>query len=150
MEIILKQDVANLGNKDDIVTVKDGYANNFLIPRGLAVMATASMKKMHIENMKQRAHKEEKLREDAGAIAEKIEGIVFKVGTKTNDTGKIYGSITTIMLAEAMQEAGIEVDRRNIKIADDDIKELGTYTANVKLFKDIRANFSFEVVEEKE
>ncbi|HQL70566.1 MAG: 50S ribosomal protein L9 [Bacteroidales bacterium] len=148
MEIILKQDVANLGHKDDIVKVKDGYANNFLIPQGMAVMATASAKKMHTENMKQRAHKEEKLRADAQSFASKITASAFKVGAKVSSTGKIFGSVNTIMLAEALKNAGFEVDRKNIKIKEEDVKEVGMYHASVKLYKDIKVEIEFEVVAE--
>jgi large subunit ribosomal protein L9 len=148
MEIILKQDVTNLGHKDDIIKVKDGYANNFLIPQGYASLATPSAKKMHAENMKQRAHKEEKFRANAQAFAEKITSSSFKVGAKVSSTGKIFGSVNTIMLAEALQNAGYEVDRKNIKIKEDEVKEVGIFHASVKLYKDIKVEIEFEVVAE--
>ncbi|HQP04758.1 MAG TPA: 50S ribosomal protein L9 [Bacteroidales bacterium] len=148
MEIILKQDVANLGHKDDIVKVKDGYANNYLIPQGFATLATPSAKKMHSENMKQRAHKEEKLRAGAQAFADKLTGSRFKIATKVSSTGKIYGSVNTIMLSEALLGSGFEVDRKNIKIKEEEVKEVGVYHASVKLYKDIRVEFEFEVVAE--
>lgn len=148
MEIILKQDVTKLGNKDDIVKVKDGYANNFLIPQGMAIMASSSAKKMHAENMKQRSHKEEKFRGDAQAFADKISSSTFKVGTKVSSTGKIFGSVNTIMLAEALLNAGFEVERKNIKIKEEEVKEVGTYHANIKLYKDIKVEIEFEVVAE--
>jgi len=148
MEIILKQDVANLGHKDDIIKVKDGYANNYLIPQGFATIATTSAKKMHAENMKQRAHKEEKFRAGAQAFAERITGGSFKVATKVSSTGKIYGSVNTIMLAEALQNAGFEVERKNIKIKEEEVKEVGIYHASVKLYKDIKVEIEFEVVAE--
>ncbi len=149
MEIILKQDVANLGHKDDIVIVKNGYATNYLIPQGFAVMATASAKKVHAENMKQRAHKETKIREEATAMAAKLEGLTVKVGAKTSTTGKIFGSVNNIQLAEALAAQGFDIDRKNITIVgEDNIKEVGTYEATVKLHREIKANIKFEVVSE--
>lgn len=149
MEIILKQDVVKLGHKDDIVTVKDGYASNFLIPQGLATMATPSAKKVHAENMKQRAHKEAKFREEAIQIVAKLEGTVVTVGAKTSSTGKIFGSVNNIQIAEALIAKGFEVDRKNITIVgEDNIKEVGTYEAVIKIYRDIKANIKFEVVSE--
>ncbi|HPG73558.1 MAG TPA: 50S ribosomal protein L9 [Bacteroidales bacterium] len=149
MEIILKQDITNLGHKDDIVKVKDGYANNYLIPQGMASLATPSAKKMHTENMRQRAHKEEKLRADAQAFADKISSKSFKIATKVSTTGKIFGSVNTIMLAEALGKAGYEIDRKNIKIREEDVKEVGVYHANVKVYKDIKVDIEFEVIAEE-
>ncbi len=149
MEIILKQDVANLGHKDDIVTVKNGYATNYLIPQGFAVMATASAKKVHAENMKQRAHKEAKIREEATTLAAKLEGLTVKVGAKTSSTGKIFGSVNNIQIAEALAAQGYDIDRKNITIVgEDNVKEVGTYEATVKLHREIKANIKFEVVSE--
>lgn len=149
MEIILKQDVANLGHKDDIVTVKNGYATNYLIPQGFATLATPSAKKVHAENMKQRAHKETKIREEAAALAAKLEGLTVTVGAKTSTTGKIFGSVNNIQLAEALAAKGFEIDRKNIAIVgEDNIKEVGTYEATVKLHREIKANIKFEVVSE--
>ena len=149
MEIILKQDVHGLGHKDDLVKVKDGYAQNFLIPQGMATTATPSAKKVHAENMRQRAHKEEKLRNDATANAKKLENVVITVGAKTSTTGKIFGSVNTIQLAEVLNEKGYNVDRKNITIYDaDNIKEVGTFKAKVKLYKDITIDIQFEVVSE--
>jgi large subunit ribosomal protein L9 len=149
MEIILKQDVQNLGHKDDIVKVKDGYARNYLIPQGFATFASPSARKVHAENMKQRAHKEEKLRQDAEAAAKKLDGVTLKVGAKTSTTGKIFGSVTTIQLAEVLTEKGYAVERKNITIYDqDNVKEIGTYKAKVKLYKDISVDLEFEVVAE--
>lgn len=150
MEIILKQDVKNLGNKDDIVVVKDGYGANYLIPQGMAIMATPSAKKIHAENLKQRAHKEAKIREDASAVAAKLEGIVVKVATKVSSNGKVFGSINNIQVAEALVAMGHEIDRKNIEIAGSDtIKELGVYDAVVKCYRDIKANIKIEVVGEE-
>ncbi|MBR4264870.1 MAG: 50S ribosomal protein L9 [Bacteroidales bacterium] len=149
MEIILKQDIANLGSKDDIVTVKPGYANNYLIPQGFATVATESAKKVLAENKKQQAHKEEKLRNDATEKAKLIENKEIKIGAKTSTTGKIFGSVNTIQIAEALAKKGIEVDRKAITIQDEaNIKEVGKYKATIKLYKDIKANIEFEVVAE--
>lgn len=148
MDIILKQDVPNLGHADDIVTVKDGYGRNFLIPQGIAVMASVSAKKMHAENQRQRAHKEEKLREDATAMQSKMEGTKITIGAKTSTKGKIFGSVNTIQIAESLNKMGFDIERKNITIKDDVIKEVGTYTATVKLYKDIKVDIEFEIVPE--
>jgi len=111
MEIILKQDITNLGQKDDIVKVKDGYARNFLIPQGLATSATESAKKVLAENTKQRAHKEAKVKNEAAVQAEKMKNLKLKIGAKTSTTGKIFGSVNTIMLAEAIKEKGFDIVR---------------------------------------
>ena len=150
MEIILKQDVTKLGHKDDIVVVRAGYAMNYLIPQGMAILATASAKKIHAENMRQRAHKEAKLREDAQALAAKLQGVSVKLATKVSSTGKIFGSVNNIQIAEALEAKGFEIDRRNITIVgEDDVKEVGTYEATVKCYKDIKATINFEVVAEE-
>ena len=148
MEIILKKDVAKLGNADDIVTVKSGYALNYLIPQGFAILATESAKKQHAETIRQRAHKEEKLRADAEALAAKLAETLVKVAAKVSETGKIYGSVTTAQLSEALAAAGVEVDRRDITIVSESVKEVGTYEASVKCYKDIKGVFKFEVVAE--
>ena len=148
MEIILKKDVENLGNKDDIINVKSGYGRNYLIPQGLAILATQSAKKMHEENMKQRAHKETKLRTDAEQMAAKIENIQLKIAAKTSSTGKIFGSVNTIMISEALEKQGLEIDRKNITIKGDTIKEVGNYEAIIKLYKNIKAVVKFEVFAE--
>lgn len=150
MEIILKQDVHNLGHKDDIVVVKNGYANNYLIPQGMAIMATATAKKIHAENMRQKAHKEAKLRDDAAALAAKLEGLTVKLTTKVSSQGKIFGSVNNIQIAEALAAMGHEIDRRNIVIVDaENVKEVGTYDAVVRCYKDIKANIKIEVVGEE-
>jgi len=148
MEIILKEDIPNLGYKDDIVKVKDGYARNYLIPKGFAVQATSSMKKAHLEIMKQRAKKEENIRQEAMATAERLANTTIKVVAKTSSTGKIFGSVNNIQIAEALEKEGIKMDRRNIIINAEHIKELGTYTATVKIYKDIKADVTFEVISE--
>lgn len=148
MEIILKKDVAKLGNADDIVTVKSGYALNYLIPQGYAILATESAKKVLAENIRQRAHKEAKFRADAEALAAKLAETLVKVSAKVSETGKIYGSVTTAQLADALVEAGLEVDKKDIEILSDSVKETGTYEASVKCYKDIKGTFKFEVVAE--
>lgn len=149
MEIILKQDVPNLGHKDDIVIVRNGYATNYLIPQGFAILATPSAKKMHAENMRQRAHKETKIREEAQALAAKLEGIQVTLATKVSSTGKIFGSVNNIQIAEALAAKGFEIDRRNITISGEDaVREVGIYDAVVKCHKEIKANIKIEVVAE--
>lgn len=148
MEIILKQDVPNLGHKDEIVNVKNGYARNYLIPRGMATVATESAKKVLAENVKQRAHKEAKVKTDAEAIAKKLEGISLTIGAKTSTTGKIFGSVNTIQIAEALANKGFEIDRKNISLPDDHVKEVGNYTAEIKLHRDVKVTIQFEVVSE--
>jgi len=148
MEVILKKDVENLGYQDEMVDVKPGYARNFLIPRGLAVFATVSEKKMLEETIRQRAHKEEKIQEEANAKAAKLENETIKIGAKVGENGKIFGSVNTIQLADALKEAGHDVDRKNITIKNEPIKEIGTYEAEVTLHKDIKQTIKFEVVGE--
>lgn len=148
MEIILKKDVANLGHADDIVNVKTGYAANYLIPQGFAILATPSAKKVLAENIRQRAHKEAKLRADAEALAAKLAGMTVKVSAKVSENGKIYGSVTTMQISEALAAAGVEVDRKDIAILSESVKELGIYDASVKCYKEIKGEFKFEVVAE--
>ncbi len=148
MEVILKQDIKGLGYKDDKVTVRNGYGRNFLLPKGMAVLATESVKKMHTEILKQRAFKEDKLRKEAAVNAEKLAGVSIKVGAKAGESGKIFGSVTNIQIADALQKAGYNVERKNIEIAEDNIKALGTYTAKVRLYKDVAATVNFEVIAE--
>ena len=148
MEIILLQDVSNLGNKDEIVKVKNGYARNYLIPNGMAITATESSKKILAENTKQRAHKEAKIKADAEVIAKKLEGVKLTIGAKTSSTGKIFGSVNTIQIAEALASKGFEIDRRIISIQDDQIKEVGNYTAEVKLHREVKVKIEFEVIAE--
>ena len=149
MEIILKQDVPHLGHKDDVVVVKNGYATNYLIPQGFAIMATPSAKKVHAENLRQRAHKEAKLRADAEALAAKMEGMQVTVATKVSSTGKIFGSVNNIQVAEALAAKGFEMDRRNITIVGEEkLQEVGLYDAVVKCYKDIKATIKVEVVAE--
>lgn len=148
MEVILKQDIKGLGFKDDKVEVRNGYGRNFLIPKGMAILATESAKKMHAEILKQKAFKEDKLRKEASANAEKLSALTIKVGAKAGESGKIFGSVTNIQIADALQKAGYAVERKNIELGEDTIKQLGSYTAKVRLFKEVVANVSFEVVAE--
>jgi large subunit ribosomal protein L9 len=148
MEIILKQDINKLGQKYDIVNVKDGYGRNFLIPRGFAVAATPSAKKMHTENLRQRAHKEEKIKIAAQEIAGKLEGVKLIVGAKTSTSGKIFGSVNTIQIAESLKEKGFDIDRRSITLPEDQIKEIGSYKAVVKLHREVKVEIEFEIVGE--
>lgn len=148
MEVILKKDVDRLGYKDELVKVKNGYARNFLIPQKLAVLATESAKKVLAENVKQRAHKEEKIKGEAEAIALQIEKLAIKVGAKAGEKGKIFGSVNNIQLAEALKEAGFEIDRKKIVLQSDAIKNLGAYEAVITLHKNVKVNLNFEVVGE--
>ena len=148
MEIILKEDINNLGYKNDVVNVKNGYANNFLIPNGVAMRATKSAKKVLEENLKQRAHKEEKLRLDAQTIADSLQNKEVKVGAKTSSKGKIFGSVTNIQLADAINKKGFDIDRKKISIVQKEVKEIGTYQALIKLHRDVKVELEFEVVSE--
>ena len=147
MQVILKEDVINLGYKDDIVTVKDGYGRNFLIPMGKAVIASESARKVLAENLKQRAHKLAKIKEDAQALAAKLDGVSLTIGAKTSSTGTIFGSVTNIQVAEALAKAGFEIDRKII-IIKEAVKEVGNYKATLKLHKEVSVEIPFEVVSE--
>ncbi len=148
MEVILKEDVAKLGHKDDIVTVKNGYGRNYLIPQGIAALATPSAKKVLAENLKQRAHKLEKIKQDAVELAAKMDGLSLTIGAKASSTGKIFGSVNTIQIAEALGKQGFDIDRKIILIKEESIKELGKYTATVKLHREVKVDINFEVVAE--
>ncbi|HBG58889.1 50S ribosomal protein L9 [Proteiniphilum sp. UBA1028] len=147
MEVILKEDILNLGYKDDVVNVKKGYARNFLIPQGKAVIASESAKKVLAENQKQRAHKLAQIKADAQAIADKLEGVSLTIGAKTSSTGTIFGSVTNIQIADALKEKGFELDRKLILIKDQ-VKEVGSYKAIAKLHKEVSVEIPFEVVAE--
>lgn len=147
MQVILKEDVVNLGYKDDIVTVRDGYGRNFLIPQGKAVIASESAKKVLAENLRQRAHKLTKIKEDAQALAAKLEGVSLTIGAKTSSSGTIFGSVGNIQVAEALAKQGFEVDRKIIYIKDA-VKEVGSYKAQIKLHKEVSVEIPFEVVSE--
>ncbi len=146
MEIILKKDMPNLGDKDDIVNVKNGYALNYLIPKGFAIMATENAKVILAENKRQQAHKEEALRAKAQETADKLNGLKLIIGAKTSTTGKIFGSVTNVQIAEQLETKGFDIDRKKIHLPS--IKEVGTYKAQVRLFKDIKAEVEFEVISE--
>jgi len=148
MDIILKQDIPSLGHKDDIITVKDGYARNYLIPKGLAMNATASVKKMHQEILNQRSHKEAQIKKEAEAIADKMKDLKLTIGAKTSTKGKIFGSVNTIQLAESLKAEGYEIDRKDISIKEELIKEVGSYTASVKLHKEVVIEIPFDIIAE--
>jgi len=148
MQVILLDKVVNLGVLGEIVKVKDGYARNFLIPRGLASIATESNRKMLSETQKQRAHKAQKIKGDAESIAKQLESMTLRIGAKASEAGKIYGSITALQLADALSKHGVNVDRKKIRIDGDHIKATGTYTATINIHKDIKAKVNFEVFAE--
>ncbi|SMO64196.1 LSU ribosomal protein L9P [Saccharicrinis carchari] len=148
MDVILKDDVANIGHKNDVVRVKNGYGRNYLLPKGLAILATPSAMKVHEENMRQRAHKEEKIKNNALEMATKMEGLTLTVGAKTSTTGKIFGSVNTIQIAEALEKAGYSVERKHISIKEDQVKEIGSYVATVKLHREVKVEVNFDVVAE--
>lgn len=147
MQIILKEDINTLGYKDDVVTVKDGYGRNYLLPQGKAVIATESAKKMLAENLRQRAHKLAKIKEEAEIAAEKLKDVTLTIGAKTSSSGKIFGSVTNIQVAEALDKAGFNVDRKIIYIKEA-VKEVGSYVATIKLHKEVSVEIPFEVVSE--
>ena len=148
MEIILKEDVLNLGYKNDIVTVKSGYGRNYLIPTGKAVIASPAAKKMLAEELKQRAHKLEKIKKDAEAVAASLNGVSLKIATKVSATGAIYGSVGNIQIAEELAKLGHNIDRKII-VVKDSVKEVGNYKAVVKLHKEVSVEIPFEVVAEE-
>ncbi len=147
MKIILKEDISNLGYKDDVVEVKNGYGRNYLIPQGKAVIATPSALKILAENQKQRAHKLAKIKADAEALAASLEGVALTIATKTSSTGTIFGSVNNIQIAEALEKLGHNVDRKVIYIKEA-IKEVGSYSATLKLHKEVSVEIPFEVVSE--
>ncbi|WP_347160208.1 50S ribosomal protein L9 [Pontibacter chitinilyticus] len=147
MEIILKDDVKGLGYKNDIVSVKPGYGRNYLIPQGLAVIADKSSKKVVAENIRQAAHKAEKIKTDAQELANSIGDAVLEIPAKVGETGKIFGSVTTLQLSDALKAKGIEVDRKRISF-DQDVKTAGEYTATINLHKEVKHQVRFNVVAE--
>jgi large subunit ribosomal protein L9 len=149
MELILKEDVQNLGFKDDLVTVKNGYGRNYLIPNGLATMATVSAKKVLAENLKQRAHKEKKIVDAANKTAEAIKQLEIKITAKSGAADKLFGSVTNIDLADALAKQGQEIDKKYIAIQGGAIKRTGPYNAQIRLHRDVVVDFPFEVVGEK-
>ncbi len=147
MEVILKEDVTNLGYKNDIVKVKSGYGRNYLIPQGKAVIATPSARKVLAEDLRQRAHKLEKIKKDAEEIAAKLKDVTLVIKTKVSSTGTIFGSVTNIQIADELSKLGLEIDRKII-IIKESVKEVGNYTATVKLHKEVSVELPFEVVAE--
>lgn len=149
MEVILKQDVRNLGYKDDVIKVKNGYARNYLIPKGYADIATEVNKKVHAETLKQRAFKQEKIKKEAEKIAESLKNITVKVGAKVGTSGKIFGSVNAIQIAEAiLEQHKIDIDRKKIYVDGESVKEVGNYTAKINLHKEVQISINFEVVGE--
>ena len=148
MEVILKKNVDKLGYANEIVNVKPGYGRNFLIPQGYASLATASAKRAHEEMMKQKAHKENKLELEAQEIAAKLADVTVSIVTKAGENGKIFGSVNTLQLAEALRKEGFDIDRKSLKIKDEPIKEIGTFEAEANLFRGVKQSFKFEVVSE--
>jgi large subunit ribosomal protein L9 len=148
MEVILKKNVDNLGYANELVNVKNGYGRNFLIPQGYAILATASAKKAHAETMKQKSHKESKVLAEAEAIGKALEATSVKIVTKVGEKGKIFGSVNTLQLSEALKAEGVEIDRKSLKIKNEPIREIGSFEATANLHKDVQANFTFEVVGE--
>ena len=149
MELILKQDVENLGFINDLVTVKNGYGRNFLLPQGLAVLATPSTKKILAETLKQRAFKEKKIVDDAQKEADKLNGLEIKIVSKTGEGNKLFGSVSSANLVAALENKGVTIDKKFITIAGGLIKRTGQYEAKIRFHRDVIANFSFEVVGEK-
>jgi large subunit ribosomal protein L9 len=147
MELILKQDIKNLGEKDDVVNVRPGFGRNYLIPKGYATLATESAKKVLAENLKQAAFKQDKIKKDATEIAVKLEGIKLSIGAKAGETGKIFGSVNTIQIADALKKEGFDVDRRRITF-DVEPKFVGEYIANLNLHKEVKVKVPFDVVAE--
>ncbi len=149
MEIILKEDIPTLGFKDDIVTVKPGYARNYLIPKGLAILAVSSEKKKLAETIKQRAFKEEKLIKEAQSLADKLKDVLVKVGAKAGTSGKIFGSVNALQIADAIKnQYDIEIDRKKIIVDGESVKEVGTYKAKINLHKEVQFEIGFEVIAE--
>jgi large subunit ribosomal protein L9 len=149
MQVILKQDIPNVGYKDDIITVKNGYGRNYLIPQGLAILATETNKKVVAENKKQKSYKEDKIRNEAQTIAKALETITLKIGAKAGTSGKIFGSVNAIQIAHALKEQfNFDFDRKHIEVDGDSIKELGNYKAKVKLHKEVIVEIDFEVFAE--
>ncbi len=148
MEVILKQDVDNLGYENEIVKVKNGYARNYLIPQGLAILATETNRKVLAEVQRQKSFKEQKLRKDAETTQKLLEKLELRIGAKAGTSGKIFGSVNSIQIAEALNEKGFNIDRKKVDVDGDNIKELGNYTARVQLYRDIKAEVKFEVYAE--
>jgi large subunit ribosomal protein L9 len=149
MEVILKQDIANVGYKDDIITVKNGYGRNYLIPQGLAILATSTNKKVVAENKKQKSYKDDKVKNEALTVAKALEVINLKIGAKSGTSGKIFGSVNAIQISHALKEQfNFDIDRKSIEVDGESIKELGNYKAKIKLHKEVSVEIDFEVFAE--
>lgn len=148
MEVILKKDVDNLGFKDDLVSVKNGYGRNFLIPHGHAILATTSAKKVLAETLKQRAFKEKKIIDEAQKLANKVKGLTLKIIAKVGEGNKLFGSVTTSDLAQAIEKEGVTLDKKFISIAGGSVKRTGQYEASVRFHRDVISSLSFEVIAE--
>ncbi|MGB0886855.1 MAG: 50S ribosomal protein L9 [Vicingaceae bacterium] len=146
MKIILKENIEHVGFKDEVVEVKNGFARNFLIPQGMASLATPSAIKVLEENLRQSAVKNQKIKDEAQKTADALNDLVIKVSAKAGEKGKIFGSVNTIQLAEAIEKAGHKIDRKYMKIKGEAIKSLGSYEASARLHKDVAATIKFEVV----
>ncbi|MEC3907461.1 50S ribosomal protein L9 [Tamlana sp. 2201CG12-4] len=146
MELILKQDVENLGFKDDVVTVKNGYGRNFLIPQGKAILATISAKKVLAENLKQRAFKEKKIVDDANKVAEALKALEVKIASKVGAGDKLFGSVNNIDLAEALEKEGQSIDKKFINVIGGNVKRLGKYNAVIRLHREVSVDLPFEVI----
>ena len=147
MEVILKQDVDGLGYKNDTVKVRAGYGNNFLIPNGLALIANDSNKRLTAENIRQAAHKAEKLKQDATALAGKIGELTIEIGTKAGESGKIFGAVTALQIADALKAKGFDIDRKKVHLKEVP-KQIGTYSANLDLHKEVKHEIKVKVVAE--
>ncbi len=147
MKIILKEDINNLGYKDDVVEVKSGYGRNYLIPQGKAVIATPAALKVLAEDQRQRAHKLAKIKADAEAVAASLEGVALTIGAKTSATGTIFGSVNALQIAEALEKLGHNIDRKLI-VLKENVKEVVKYNATIKLHKEVSVEIPFEVVAE--
>ncbi|MEY5001482.1 MAG: hypothetical protein RLZZ211_1518 [Bacteroidota bacterium] len=148
MEVILKKNVDKLGYANEVVTVKPGYGRNFLIPQGYAVLATASAKKAHEEIMRQKSHKESKMLAEAQEVAAKLADVTLSIATKAGENGKIFGSVNTVQLAEALRALGFDIDRKSLKIKDEPIRDLGSFEAEANLYKGVKQSFKFDVISE--
>ncbi len=148
MEIILLQDIHSLGHKDQIIRVKDGFANNYLIPKGFAIVASTSAKKVVAENIRQRAHKEDRIKDEAQELAKQLENKKLTIGAKTSSTGKIFGSVNSIQISEALQKKGFNIDRKMIHVDEEHIKEVGAHKAVIKLHREVSVEIEFDVVAE--
>jgi large subunit ribosomal protein L9 len=147
MEVILKQDIRNLGYTDDIVKVRNGYGLNYLIPNGMAVIANPVNRKIHAEVVKQRGHKLGKIKNDAEKLAASLEGVTLNIPAKVGEKGKLFGSVTSQNIVELLKKMGYEIEKKQITMPEEHIKKTGSYSAVVNLHRDIKAKLNFEVVE---